>query len=98
MIGGGTKMGKKTANFNKTGISKLPNDKPVLYKIKTQSGGTNYAGVAKRGRVQERLEEHLGTVPGNKVQIEQFNSIRAAEKKEGNVIKITQPKYNEKGK
>jgi len=91
-------MGKKTTNFNKKGINKLPNDKPVLYKIKTQLGGTNYAGVAKKGRVQERLEEHLGEIPGNKVQIEQFNTIRAAEKKESNIIKIIQPKYNEKGK
>ena len=91
-------MGKKTSNFNKTGIGKLPNDKPVLYKIKTQSGSTNYAGTAKKGRVQERLQEHLGEIPGAKVQIEQFNSIRDAEKKEINVIKVGQPKYNEKGK
>lgn len=32
-------------NFNKTRISKLPKDKPVLYKIKTESDNTNYAGV-----------------------------------------------------
>ncbi len=91
-------MGKRTTNFNKTGINKLPNNKPVLYKIKTQAGGTNYAGIAKKGRVQERLEEHLGEIPGTKVQIEQFNSIRDAEKKESNVIKVSQPKYNDKGK
>lgn len=54
-------MGKKTVNFNKTGISKLPNDKPVLYRIETGGGKPNYVGVAKRGRVQERLEEHLRT-------------------------------------
>ena len=91
-------MGKKTTKFNKTGIGKLPNDKPVLYKIQTPSGNTNYAGIAKKGRVQDRLQEHLGNVPGEKVQIEQFSSIRDAAKKEGNVIKRTQPKYNEKGK
>ena len=91
-------MGKKTSNFNKKGITKLPNDKPVLYKIKTQSGGTNYAGTAKKGRVQERLQEHLGKIPGAKVQIEQFKSIKDAEKKESNVIKVSQPKYNEEGK
>ncbi|MCK5590670.1 MAG: hypothetical protein KAI72_01820 [Candidatus Pacebacteria bacterium] len=91
-------MGKKTTNFNKTGIKKLPNDKPVVYKIKTQLGGTNYAGVAKKGRVQERIGEHLGEIPGAKVQIEQFKSIKEAEKRESNVIKITQPKYNEQGK
>lgn len=91
-------MRKKTINFNKTGINKLPNDKPVLYKIKTQSGSTNYAGIAKKGRVQERLEDHLGKIPGAKVQIEQFRSIKDAERKEGGVIKVSQPKYNEKGK
>lgn len=91
-------MGIKTTNFNKTGIEKLPNNKPVLYKIKTESGSTNYAGVAKKGRIQERLGEHLGKIPGVKVQIEQFNHIHDAEKKEGNVIIRNQPKYNKKGK
>jgi len=51
-------MRRKTTNFNKTGIDKLPNDKPVLFKILTPSGNTNYAGIAKKGRVQERLNEH----------------------------------------
>jgi len=91
-------MGKKTANFNKTGINKLPGNKPVLYKIKTQSGSTNYTGIAKKGRVHERLEEHLGKIPGAKVQIEQFKSIKDAGKKENGVIKVSQPKYNKKGK
>jgi len=91
-------MGKKTTTFNKTGIKKLPNNKPVLYKIKTESGNTNYAGVAKRGRVQERIGEHLGKIPGTKVHIEQFSSIKDAGKKEDNVIKKSQPKYNKKGK
>lgn len=91
-------MGIKTTNFNKTGINKLPNDKPVLYRIQTPSGRTNYAGVAKKGRVQERIEEHLDDVPGAKVKIEQFPSIREAEKKEENVIKRTQPRYNKQGK
>jgi len=44
-------MGRKTTNFNKTGISKLPNDKPVVYKIQTPSGNTNYAGIAKKVRL-----------------------------------------------
>lgn len=91
-------MGKKTTTFNKKGIGKLPNNKPVLYKIKTGSGNTNYAGVAKRGRVQERIGEHLGKIPGIKVQIEQFGSIKDAGKKEDNVIKKSRPRYNKKGK
>lgn len=91
-------MGNKTITFNKTEIKKLPNNKPVLYKIKTESGNTNYTGIAKRGRVQERLEEHLGKIPGASVHIEQFNSIKDAGKKEANVIKKSQPKYNKMGK
>ena len=52
-------MGKKTVGFNKSGLDKLPNDKPAVYKIKTESGNANYVGSAKRGRVQERLQEHM---------------------------------------
>ena len=77
-------MGKKTTNFNKSGINKLPDNKPVVYKIKTESGNTNYVGIAKRGRVQERLQEHLpggkDYIPGTKVQIEQMTSIADARK------------------
>jgi len=51
----------------------------------------NYAGIAQRGRVRERLEEQLGDIPGAKVEIEheQFSSITGARKKEKNVIKKT---------
>ena len=91
-------MATKKVNFNQKGIEKLPSDKPVLYKIQTQSGGTNYAGIAQKGRVQERLRKHLDEIPGDKVQIEQFHSISDAAKKEESVIKRSQPKYNKKGK
>ncbi len=95
-------MAKKTVNNNKTGISKLPNDKPVMYKIKTEGGNVNYLGVAKKGRVQERIEEHLqgqeDYVPGAKVQIEQCGSIAEARKNEAATIKRIQPKHNEQGK
>ena len=90
-------MGRKTTSFNKTGISKLPNDKPVLYKIQTPSGKTNYTGIAQKGRVQDRLTEHLGNIPGTKVQIEQFSSIKDAAKKESNVISRNKPRYNKSG-
>lgn len=95
-------MGKKTVNFTKSGVGKLPDDKPVVYRIKTDGGKTNYAGVAKRGRVQERLEEHLpgrkDYVPGSKVQIEQTSSIDHAKEKEARAIASTKPKYNDNGK
>lgn len=91
-------MGTKKAKYNKQGIGQLPNDKPVLYRIETESGGLNYAGIAKRGRVQERISEHLSKIPGATVRIEQFSSISDAEKKESNVIKRNKPKYNKQEK
>lgn len=90
-------MAKKTP-FNKSGIQNIPNDKPVLYRIQTGSGNDNYVGIAQRGRAQERLEEHLGSIPGANVVIEQFSSVADARTKEKNVIKRNQPKYNKQDK
>ena len=91
-------MGKKTVNYSKAGINKLPNNKPALYRIKTASGNDNYDGVAGKGNVRDRIADHLDEIPGSKVEIEQFSSIREAKKKEANVIKRNQPPYNKKGK
>jgi len=88
-------MGTRKVNYNKKGIQNLPNDKPVLYRIQTGSGKPNYIGTAKKGRVQERIAEHLGEIPGATVRIEQFNSIRDAQKTEQRAIELSQPKYNE---
>ncbi len=95
-------MAKKTVNNNKASINKLPNNKPVMYKYKTDGGKVNYVGVAQRGRVQERLMEHLpggkDYVPGAKIQVEQVSSIAEARKMENAAIKRIQPKHNEQGK
>lgn len=91
-------MGTKKVDYNKSGIGKLPDNKPVVYRIETEGGRTNYTGVAKRGRVQERIQEHLGDIPGNSVRIEQMDSIQVAQQKEARVIKRSQPKYNKQGK
>jgi len=95
-------MVRKTVGFTRNGIAKLPNDKPVLYRIQTESGKTNYVGVAKRGRVQERLAEHLAggkdSVPGEKVQINQMKTIDQAIQTEARVISRSEPKYNDQGK
>lgn len=95
-------MARKTVSFNPSGIGKLPNDKPAVYRIQTESGKTNYVGVAQRGRVQARVQEHLtgakDPVPGSKVQIQQTSGIDAARKTEALAIARTQPKYNKQGK
>lgn len=91
-------MGKKKVKYNEEGINQLPNSKHVVYSIKTRSGTLNYVGKAKRGNVKQRIAKHLGEIPGSTVEIEQFNRIRNAEKKENNVIKKNKPKYNILGK
>ncbi len=94
-------MSNKTVNFNKTEISKLPNNKPVVYDILSQGGNTNYIGVAQGRRVQGRLVEHLpgakDYVPGDKVRIRQMPSIDEAKKVESRMIERDQPKYNKQG-
>ncbi|MCH7905324.1 MAG: GIY-YIG nuclease family protein [Armatimonadetes bacterium] len=95
-------MAKKTVRMNKSGVDKLPDDKPVVYKIKSDSGKNNYTGIAKRGNVQERVGDHLkggkDYVPGTKVQIEQKKSISEARQQEKRIIKQQQPKYNKQDK
>lgn len=95
-------MTRKTVPFNKTGIGKLPNDKPATYRIRTSGGKTNYVGTAKRGRVQERVAEHLlgakDYVPGTNVVVEKQSNITTARDKEARAIRRSQPKYNKQGK
>lgn len=95
-------MTKRTVDFNNTGIEKLPNKKPVVYKILTEGGKNNYTGIAQRGRVQDRVAEHLpggkDYVPGSKIQIEQMKSIEEARDKEASIISRSDPKYNKQGK
>ena len=95
--------GKKSGSFDKSGIEGLAKNKPVVYKIENAKGKNIYTGVAKRGRVEERLKEHL---PGNKdairggvkVIIQQKQSIDQALKTEERIIKNQQPAQNKKGK
>ncbi len=96
-------MSRKTVRLNTEGISRLPNDKPVLYKILGKRDRNLYAGVAGKGNVRRRLEDHMpghkDAIPGAfKVQIEQLPTFRDAERKEGRVISRSKPKYNQQGK
>ncbi len=95
--------GKKSGSFDKDGIEGLAKDKSVVYDIQDKSGKTLYTGVAKRGRVGDRLKEHLPGGPdpirgGAKVKIQQKSSIADAKKAEARAIKRKQPPQNKKGK
>ena len=94
---------KKTTDLNSNGIDNLAKDKPVVYKILDKKDNNIYTGVAKRGRVADRLKEHLpgGKDPipgGSKVKIEQKNTIAEAKKSEERIIQRSKPKHNKKGK
>lgn len=95
--------GKKSGTFDPKGIESLAKNKPVLYEIQDNKGDLLYTGVAKRGRVEERLKEHLPGGPdpirgGSRVTIQQKSSIEAALKAEAKAIKVKQPPQNKRGK
>ncbi len=46
--------------------------KSVLYRIETENGTRNYVGVVQRGRMRERVKEHLGSILGTTVRIEKL--------------------------
>lgn len=83
----------KTVKFNRQGIAKLPEDRPVLYRIIDESGRMNYVGVAQKGYARERISGHLEKISGVKVQIEQFATLEDAMKKEVNVIRRATARY-----
>ena len=95
--------GKKKARFSKASIEALAQDKPVVYKIRNRNGTITYAGVAKKGRVADRLKEHLpggpDPIPGAaSVEIRQMSSIAEARDAEARSIKRSQPRHNKVGK
>ena len=99
---GGGGSGQKSGPFTRDGIEKLVADKPVVYKLLGHKGGNRYTGVAKRGRVKERLLEHL---PGAKdpvrgakrVELLPKKSIQDAEKSESRIIARDKPPGNKQG-
>jgi hypothetical protein len=95
--------GKKSGSFDEKGIEGLAKDKPVVYTIEDGKGKNLYTGVAKRGRVEERLKEHLPGAAdpvrgGAKVKIQQKSTIAEAKKSEARIIKSQKPPQNKKGK
>ena len=87
-------MATKTVKYSKTGIADLPNESAVLYRLLTATGALNYIGVAARFKVTETVMAHVGKIPGAKVRIEQFPTVAEARKKQKNVLKRGDTKYN----
>lgn len=94
---------RRTGDFTTDGIDTLAADKPVVYEILDSRGNNIYTGSAKRGRVPERLKEHLpgGKDPirgGVKVKLIPKNSIKDAQQSEERIIKKEKPSRNKRGK
>jgi len=93
---------KTTVPFTKAGIKNVSKDKPVTYDMKN-GAKSEYVGMAKAGRAQDRLKEHL---PGakdpikkvTKVTVEQKTSKASALSSEKKLIKSKQPPQNKRGK
>ena len=79
-------MATKTVPLNIDGVARLPNDKPVVYWIKTEHGTTNYVGIAHRGRAE-----------GAKVQVGQKPSIRKVRATERRIVARLKPLMNRQG-
>lgn len=95
----GTKKFSSKQSFTKTNVGKVPKDKPVVYKLKNSKGENLYTGVAKKGRAEDRLKEHLPGGPDPKsgaksFQIKQTKSIDQAKREEKKIIKQENPKLN----
>ena len=93
---------RKKTEFTRDGLGRIRDDKPAVYKIRNAKGENIYTGSAIRGRVQDRLGEHLpggkDPVPGGRtVEIEQKSSIDEARRSEARTIKRSQPKHNKRG-
>jgi len=104
IIQGDTMATKKTIPLTKSGVKNIPNNKPGVYDIKGSDGKSEYIGMAQKGRLQKRVEEHLPTSPkdpiksGKSVSIKQTPSKALALKTEKAMIKAKQPPKNKKGK
>ena len=88
--------------LNKTNIAKVPEDKAIVYKIKSENGKNLYTGIAGRGRGQDRLLEHKEVdgekIPGGQCfSFAQVKNKEEAKKLEKKIIREERPKYNEQG-
>jgi hypothetical protein len=93
----------RTQKFTKENIAKIPQDKAIVYKIKSRGGGNLYTGIAGRGRSQERLLEHKEIkkekIPeGTRFQYTQVKNRERAHIIEKQIIKKEQPEFNEQHK
>jgi hypothetical protein len=91
-------LNKLNIRFSKKAIKELPDNKPGVYIIKNNSGTNMFTGIAKRGQVQETLENHFyggdKYVPGAWLQFEQFNNLTDCNARLKTILERDEPSYN----
>lgn len=94
-----TKKFTKTQTITKGNIEKVPGNKPGIYRIKNAQDKTLYVGMAKGGRLDERIAEHKGEFKGGtRFQYKLASSKEVAERMERKEIKNWKPVFNKKHK
>lgn len=93
----------RTQKFTKENIAKVPQNKAIIYKIKSREGENLYTGIAGRGRSQDRLLEHKNVkkeqIPeGTRFQYAQVKTKDRARQIEKSIVKKEQPEHNEQHK
>ena len=84
-----------TKIINKKNISKVPGNKPGVYRIKDSKGNILYIGKAKGGHLDDRILEHKGRFhKGTQFQYLTTSSKQAADKLELKEIKKHIPPRN----
>lgn len=89
----------KAKKFNDANVTKVADDKPVVYRLLNKNNKDVYVGIAKRYRGQDRLMEHLNLkkekVPGAvKLKVLPVKNLGVAEKVEKKLIEQLSPKFN----
>ena len=90
-----TKKFSPTKAITKTNLENVPGDKPGVYRIKNAADNILYVGIAKKGRLPDRIYEHKGEFEGGtRFQYITTKSKETAERIEEQEIKKYQPSGN----
>lgn len=85
----------KTMRITQENISRVPGDKPGVYRIKNAENDILYVGKAKGRRLDERIAEHKGEFAGGtRFQYRTAPSKEAAERLERREINRNNPPSN----
>lgn len=91
-------MAKMKVRMSKSKIAQLPDTKPGVYTILNNNGTKLFAGIAKRGQLQETMGSHFyggdNFISGAWINFEQFNNLTEANDRLKSILENDKPKYN----